>query len=74
MEKQRKRIVICFCAARSAASESREWAFGLTFSSSASSTDSNDSVDLYVIISGLEHQVQMYSFKNLAAFDFTLRF
>jgi len=74
MEKQRKRIVICFCAARSAASEFRECAFGLSFSPSASSTNSEASIDLYVMISGLENGVQMYSFKNLAAFDFTIRY
>ncbi len=75
MKKQKKRVVICFSAANgTVSSESHKWAMELTFTPSGSSVNDEDAIDLYVILSGLENGVKMNSFKNLAAFDFKIKY
>jgi len=70
---RRKKVVICFriiCAATSL--KRRLWAIGLSFSPSASSIHAADSVDLDVVISGMDSSVQMHAFRNLAAYSFKI--
>jgi hypothetical protein len=71
MAKPRKKFVICFCEAYSAASSNKQaWLMGLSFTPSAFLSKRCDAIDLDVVISGGENAVQRYAFKNLAGFDF----
>lgn len=71
----KKRIIICFRILYAATSLRRQlWAIGLTFNPVASSIHTDESVDLDVVISGLESSVQRHSFKDLAAFKFSIQY
>jgi len=75
MKKLKKRILICLCFANTAVSLNNEaLAVGLTFSPSGSSMNMGDSTDLDVIVSGLGRGVRMSSFRNIAAFEFNVRY
>lgn len=72
-EMNRKKVVICFRVTCATASLKHQlWAIGLSFSPSASSIHTTDSVDLDVVVSGMDSNVQMYAFRNLAAYDFKI--
>ncbi|QTA86268.1 hypothetical protein [Desulfonema magnum] len=77
MKTLRRKLVICFCIARAAMSfsDTQAWAIGLNFTPSALAIEnSGESVDLDIIISGLENDVQRYSFRNLSAFEFGVHY
>lgn len=75
MKKLKKRILICLCFAHTAVSLNHEaLSVGLTFSPSDSSLNTCDSADVDIIVSGPGRGVRMYSFRNIAAFEFNVRY
>ncbi len=73
MKELRKKLVICINP-EAASVRDHEWQIGLSFSPSASSTRAQDAVDLEVVLSGAEGEVQKHFFRNLAEFRFYIRY
>jgi len=71
----KRRLIICFRVLYAAMSLRRQlWAIGLSFNPTASSIHTDESIDLDVVISGMESNVQRHSFRNLAAFNFNVQY